>query len=87
MTTKQVGALMRGLAITNGLSVLLSFEPVCRLVMPVMYAVSGRIGTTRLSSDWSLSNRILHTRQARPIRKKSGPLVIASVTVTRNPNL
>ena len=49
--------------------------------MPVVYAVSGTIGTTRLSSDWSLSNQILHTRQARPIRRKSGPLVIASVFV------
>ena len=58
---RPVPLLAGGLAITNGLSVLLSFEPVCRLVMPVVYAVSGTIGTTRLSSDWSLSNQILHT--------------------------
>ena len=79
LTSEPPPLLTGGLAITNGLSVLLSYEPVCRLVMPVEYAVSGTIGTTRSSSDWSLSNQILHTPQARPIRRKSGPLVIASV--------
>ena len=56
--------IMSGLAITNGLSVLLSFEPVCQLVMPVVYAESGLMETNQKTVELFLSYQILHTRQA-----------------------